>query len=117
MRIYITEQQEARLIQYFLKEAESDQNLVIFKYLDDNFVRADYVQDVDGKPSKVNTVVWLDGNKQPYKTITLDRLFYVLQNEFQNLVSDKKARDIRLKEILNAWINKKYNKDTGNILN
>lgn len=116
MRIIITESQESLLIQRLLMEAEGDQNLIVFKFLDDNFLRADYTQEVDGKPSKVNTVVWLDSNKQPYKTISIERLFYVLQEEFKNLTSDKEERDKRLKDIMNAWINKKYNKDTGNII-
>lgn len=117
MRIFITERQEKILIKRVLTEmAECDQNLVVFKFLDNNFLRADYTQDVNGKPTQVNTVVWLDKNKQPYKTISIERLFYVLQEEFKTLVGDKKERDTRLRSILNAWINKSYNKETGNIL-
>lgn len=116
MRIIITEKQEKALMNYLLKEAEGEQNLIVFKFLDDNFVRGSYTQDVNGRPTNAETVVWLDSKKQPYKTITLDRLFYVLQDEFKSLTSDTKARDERLKKVMNAWINKKYNKETGNIL-
>lgn len=115
-RIIITEEQEAALIAALLQEAESDQNLVVFDFLDKNFVRADFTQEVDGQPTSVNSVVWLDAKKQPYKTITLKRLFDILQDKFQSLTSDKTERDNRLKEIINAWINKSYNIKTGNIL-
>lgn len=116
MRIIITEKQERKLAQYLIKEAEGDQNLVVFNYLDNNFIRADYTKDKDGQPSKMNAVVWLDSKKQPYKTISIERLFYLLQDKFSALVSDKNERDTRIKNIVNAWVNKTYNKDTGNIL-
>ena len=116
MRIFINERQEQMLIKMLIKESEGDQNLLVFKFLDDNFIRADYTQEVDGRPTKVNTVVWLDSDKQPFKTITLERLFYILQDEFQNLTNDKKERDERLKNILQSWVSKKYNKKTGNLL-
>lgn len=115
-RIVITEEQEKRLIKRLIQEAECDQNLIVFDFLDKNFVRADYIKDIDGMPKSVDTVVWLDDKKQPYKTITTERLFYILQDKFQTLTSDKDIRDMRLKQIINAWINKSYNTKTGNIL-
>ena len=116
MRIKITEQQEKKLTEYLIKEAECDQNIIIFNYLDKNFIRADYTADKDGEPHKMDAVVWLDSKRQPYKTISVDRLYYLLQDKFSSLTSDKEIRDKRIKEIVNAWINKRYNKDTGNIL-
>lgn len=116
MRIYINEQQEKVLISMMIRESEGEQNLLVFKYLDDNFVRADYAANTNGRPTKTDMIVWLDYNKQPYKTITKDMLFYVLQDEFKNLSGDKKVRDERLRNIVDAWINKTYNEKTGNIL-
>lgn len=116
MRIIITERQEKKLKEHIIKEAECDQNMIIFDYLDKNFIRADYTDDKDGEPQKMNAVVWLDSKRQPYKTISVDRLFYLLQDKFSSLTSDKDIRDKRIKDIVDAWINKRYNKTTGNIL-
>lgn len=116
MRIIINESQEKYLIAALLKESEGEQNLIIFDFLDKNFVRADYTQEDNGTLADVDTVVWLDSKKQPYKTITTDRLFYMLQDKFSNLTSDREERDMRLKNIIDAWINKKYNPQTGNLL-
>lgn len=119
MRIYINEQQEKVLMTMMIKESEGEQNLLIFNFLNNNFQRLDYAQRVNGKPQKTNAAVWLDYNKQPMtdKLVSEKELFYIVQNEFKKICGSNKAlRDKRLQAIVNAWLNNKYNKITGNIL-
>ena len=117
-KIIISERSETALLKHILNEvSETDINLEVFKYLDDNFLRTSNTDmGEDGSPSTKYSVIWLDQQRNPYKAITLNRLFYIVQDKFKSLCSDKKQRDERIKKIISAWYTKRYNKNTGTIL-
>lgn len=118
--IIISEEMERKIFQHFINEAVSDGDirLEVIKYLKDNFVPADKtIINKDGEQESAPLVIWLDKTtKQPFKTITLEKTFWKIQDKFQNLKDDKKERDEFLWETLKAWYNGNYNHSTGNII-
>lgn len=114
-RIIINEKKESNLLQYLIKEEYnlSDKVLLVKKYLDDHFARADVskLDDTSGKPTTEKVVAWLDDYKQLVKNITDVQLFYVIQDEFKNIITDKNERDNFLKQIIKDWYNHKITKN------
>lgn len=109
--VYITEKQEKLLIHLMMNEeigGMSDKVGVVKKFLDDNFVRATTSEmGENGLPETRGIVVWLDDSKKPVKTLTDVQLFYVLQSQFKNIISDRDERDKFLKQVIKDWYNKK----------
>lgn len=106
--IIISENKRDVLLNAILKESmdQSDKILMVKKYLDDNFSRADQnIFDDNGHPVNKQVVVWLTPNKEPVKTLRSDQLFYVLQEQFKDILADKNERDELLKKIIKAWYN------------
>ena len=118
-KIIISESMEQKLFQYLINEAiaEGEKRLEVVKYLDDNFKRADKtILNKDGEQESSKLVVWLDNTtKQPFKTLTLENLYFMVQKKFQNIFGDKKQRNQFIWDTVNAWYNNNYNKTTGNI--
>lgn len=113
MRIIINEHQEKIILQHIVNEATeySDKVLLVKKYLDDNFARADNCKmGEDGQPTTEKVVAWLDSYKQLIKTITDVQLFYVVQDKFKNIISNKEERDNFLKKVIKDWYNKRISK-------
>lgn len=121
-KIIISESQETLFLNAILDESlsngdESNKVLMISKFLDQNFSRADTnVFDSNGYPVNKQVVAWLTPNKEPAKLLRSDQLFYVLQDKFQNIIADKNERDDFLKKVIKAWYAHKITKD-GSILN
>ena len=115
MKIIINNNQENILKHQVIKEMYgglSDKVGVVKDYLDKNFARAtSTVMDKNGRPQISGVVVWLDDYKQAVKTLTDVQLFYIIQDEFKNIISDKEARDNFLKQIIKDWYNKKISKN------
>ena len=109
--VYITEKQEKLLIHLMMNEeigGMSDKVGVVKKFLDDNFVRATASEmGENGLPETRGIVVWLDDSKKPVKTLTDVQLFYVLQSQFKNIISDRDERDKFLKQVIKDWYSKK----------
>lgn len=81
-------------------------------YLDKNFARAAATMfGEDGKPQIKQVVAWLDGYKQVVKTLTEVQLFYIIQDQFKKIISDKKERDKFLIQVLKDWYNNKITKN------
>lgn len=113
MRIILNERQERILLQQIMNEASeySDKVLMVKKYLDDNFAKADNTKmGKDGQPTTEKVVAWLDSYKQLIKTITDVQLFYVVQDKFKNIMSNKEERDNFLKQVIKDWYDKKITK-------
>ena len=49
--------------------------------------------------------------KEMYGGLSDVQLFYIIQDEFKNIISDKEARDNFLKQIIKDWYNKKISKN------
>lgn len=117
--IVITEEQEQKIFQKLINESISDGDvrMVVVKFLNNNFLKTSKsVIDDNGQLNYENMVIWVDKNKEPIKTMNLEELFWLLQDKFQNLKSDKKERDIFIWETLKAWYSNKLNLKTGNIV-
>ena len=81
-------------------------------YLDKNFARAAATMfGEDGKPQIKQVVAWLDDYKQIVKTLTEVQLFYIIQDQFKKIISDKKERDKFLIQVLKDWYNNKITKN------
>lgn len=110
--IIITEEMENDLIKYILSEEyiypDPDKVLIVKNYLDSNFTPTT-IPDVNdnGMPSKVKAVVTKNGSN----TMSLQDLFYMVQEKFKNLVSNQKNRDKFLKQVINDWTDDKITKE------
>lgn len=81
-------------------------------YLDKNFARAAAtIFGEDGKPQVKQVVAWLDEYKQIVKTLTEVQLFYIIQDQFKKILSDKKERDKFIIQVLKDWYNNKISKN------
>ena len=114
MKIIINEKQEERLINTALNEAYlglGDKVGEVVKYLDKNFARAQMTEmGEDGRPFCKGVVAWLNDYKQVVTTLTDVQLFYVIQDQFKNIMSDKQERDEFLKHVIKDWYYHKISK-------
>ena len=105
--LIITEETEQKLIADILEEAfypTSDKVLAIKTYLDKNFAKQELDSlDVNGYPTKENTVVMLSKEKQPLKTLNMKELLRLLDDKFHNMVSDNLDRKKFLKQVIRDW--------------
>ena len=106
--IILNEKQMSSIIKQIIKEESvymGDKEDIIKKWLDNHFkqMEMDIVGD-NGLPTKQKVVSTLDTNKQLTKNIIdLNKLFFILQTQFKNILSDKKERDEFLWVTLNKW--------------
>ena len=109
--LIITEETEQKLIADILEEAfypTSDKVLAIKTYLDKNFAKQKLDSlDVNGYPTKENTVVMLSKEKQPLKTLNMKELLRLLDDKFHNMVSDNIDRKKFLKQVIRDWYQNK----------
>lgn len=96
-----------------IRESYSDKVELCKKFLDNNFIRAAYDKHVKGgKIGSINVFVQLNGKKLPTKVVrTASEVFDVLQNEFLNIIGDRKERDGFLRQVIKDWYNKKITKN------
>ena len=81
-------------------------------YLDKNFSRASAtIFGKDGIPQVHEIVAWLDKYKQIVKTLTDVQLFYIIQDQFKNILPDKQERDKFIIQVLKDWYNHKISKN------
>ena len=106
--IILNEKQMSSIIKQIIKEESvymGDKEDIIKKWLDNHFkqMEMDIVGD-NGLPTKQKVVSTLDTNKQLTKNIIdLNKLFFILQTQFKNILSNKKERDEFLWVTLNKW--------------
>jgi hypothetical protein len=115
-KIIISEDKEHLLYEEAMLEEMfggwGDKVKVIKDYLDKNFARAAATMfGEDGKPQIKQVVAWLDDYKQVVKTLTEVQLFYIIQDQFKKIISDKKERDKFLIQVLKDWYNNKITKN------
>ena len=81
-------------------------------YLDKNFARAAAtIFGEDGKPQIKQVVAWLDEYRQVVKTLTEVQLFYIIQDQFKKILSNKEERDKFIIQVLKDWYNNKISKN------
>lgn len=115
--IIIDEDKEQELIGNILNEVfypTAEKVNLITNYLDKNFAKQllDTLDD-NGYPSKEKTVVLLSNEKQPLKTMNMKELLRLVDDKFQNIMSNKEDRRKFLKQIIKDWY---FNKIKNGIL-
>jgi len=108
MKITISERgRKAILADRLLRENNyQEMSKIVNRYLDGNFVRADNLtRDGLGKPERQQCVLWKDSNGQPVddNPVTDQDLFYILQDRFKDMISDKDERDKFLGSAIRNW--------------
>lgn len=98
MRITLTETQYKAIMEAMISQM-SEKVALIKKYLDANFKKADEAVNGVDKP----VVVQFDAHGNVVSTMDDVDLFYHLQEQFQNIVSDKDVRDKLLKQVITDW--------------
>ena len=106
--IILNENQMSFIIKQILKEEHvymGDKEEVVKKWLDGHFKQMEMdIVGQNGLPIKQKVVSILDTNKQITKNIIdLKKLFFIIQTQFKNILSDKKERDEFLWQTLNKW--------------
>ena len=68
----------------------------------------------DGQPENTEVVIMTGSNGKVLKTLSDVQLFYMVQERFKNILSDKNERDKFLKQVIKDWYAKKITKN-GNL--
>jgi hypothetical protein len=115
-KIIISEEKEHLLYEEAMLEEMfggwGDKVKSIKDYLDKNFARAAAtIFGEDGKPQIKQVVAWLDEYKQIVKTLTEVQLFYIIQDQFKKILSNKEERDKFIIQVLKDWYNNKITKN------
>lgn len=117
MKIIINEIQKCLLTNCIVNEmygGYGDKVKIVKDYLDKNFAKANSTTfGNDGTPKNEKIVAWLDDYKQIVKTLTDVQLFYVIQDQFKNILPDINERDKFLKQIIKDWYNNKISKNNS----
>ena len=118
-KIILDERQEKNLFETILQESIyglSDKVNIIKKYLDNNFIKADYDSMDDNGDLKSNSfVIMKDTKQQPTQhRMTLEQLFEKLKYKYQNIITNKEERDKFLWQLVNDWYNNRISKN-GNL--
>ena len=115
-KIIINESQESMLLEEAMIEEMfggwGEKVKAVKDYLDKNFSRANAtIFGKDGRPQVQEIVAWLDKYKQIVKTLTDVQLFYIIQDQFKNILPDKQERDKFIIQVLKDWYNHKISKN------
>ena len=107
MRKFILSENGFELIKgKILRESYSDKIDLVKRFLDKNFMRASTQK--DGKD--VGIFVKLNGNIPTDESLWKQDVLDILDDEFNNIISDKKERDGFLSQLVDDWYNKKITK-------
>lgn len=107
MRRFILSENGLELIKgKILRESYSDKIDLVKRFLDKNFMRASTQK--DGKD--VGIFVKLNGNIPTDESLWKQDVLDILDDEFNNIISDTKERDGFLSQLVDDWYNKKITK-------
>ena len=109
-KIIISEQAEHMLRNVLLNEELTymgDKEDIVKQWLDDHFkAMENETSDEMGLPKVEKIVSILDSKKQiTAKLISLERVYFMLQTQFKNILQDKKERNEFLWSTLKKWYN------------
>lgn len=107
-KIIISEKQEKKLYNSLLNEETTylgDKEELVIKWLNDHFkAMENETSDEMGLPKIDKIVSILDTKKQlTKKFIPIERVYYILQTQFKNILQDKKDRNQFLWDTLKKW--------------
>ena len=96
---------ENQLKKNLLNESYSDKVIMIKNFLDSNFMRATFTKSGDdGLKKNVGVFVQLDSNRLPTDTqLTAETVFDIVQNKFNNILTDKNERDRFIIRVMKDW--------------
>ena len=107
MRRFILSENGLELIKgKILRESYSDKIDLVKRFLDKNFMRASTQK--EGKD--VGIFVKLNGNIPTDESLWKQDVLDIFDDEFNNIISDKKERDGFLSQLVDDWYNKKITK-------
>ena len=103
MKTFILSEEQLR--KNILRESYSDKAIMIKNFLDSNFMRATFTKTGDdGLKKNVGIFVQLDSNRLPTDTqLTAETVFDIVQNKFNNILTDKKERDRFIIQVMKDW--------------
>lgn len=85
---------------------------IVKKFLDSTFVRASMpIIDKTGLPVNKPIIGLKDNSGNVVKNLSPKQLFYLIQDKFKNIYSDKNKRDKLLRQIIIDWYNDKISKE------
>lgn len=107
-KIIISENLEKQLIKKLLQEEVTylgDKQDIIIKWLNSHFHITEVDEDGEnGMPSSKKMATKLDSKKQiTDKIISLEKVFYMAQAQFKNILQDKKDRDELIWDCIKKW--------------
>lgn len=117
-KVIISEKMETALINSLIEESVYYPNyekvLLVKNFLDKNFSISS-VPDVssNGLPTYSKIVNILNNSKEVVNSITLDNLFYMLQEKFKTIENNEQDRDKLLKQIIKDWSNGNITREGG----
>ncbi len=99
-----------------LEESYSDKVSLIKKFLDDNFMRANFERKgEDGTIRNIGVFIQLNPNKLPTDySLGIGDVFDMVQDKFSNILSDRNERDKFLMQAIKDWYDKKIT-NSGNL--
>lgn len=111
MNIILNERTESDVISKILSETfcpAYEKVMAIKDYLDRNF-RKTTIDDVDenGYPSKTRCAVMVSDGGKPLRTMQPREIILMLDDKFQNIISDKNDRIKFLRQTLKDWLDGK----------
>ena len=107
MRRFILSENGLELIKgKILRESYSDKIDLVKRFLDKNFMRASTQKD----GNDVGIFVKINGNIPTDESLWKQDVLDILDDEFNNIISDKKERDGFLSQLVDDWYNKKITK-------
>lgn len=111
MKLIISESAEKRLIAQLVKEEMvclADKVGLVKQFLDKNFLKAsNSVIGDNGRPSLKDIVIMVDAYKQPKQYMSDVDLFYLLQDEFKDILPPDEVEQVE--DIVNDEFNDAYN--------
>lgn len=107
MRKFILSENGIKLVRNeMITESYSDKIELVKKYLDKNFMRASTEKDGE----EVGIFVKLSNGIPTKRSYWRQDVIDILDDKFNNIITDKKERDGFLSQVLNDWYNKKISK-------
>ena len=99
-----------------LEESYSDKVDLVKKFLDGNFMRANFERKGDdGTIRNIGVFIQLNPNKLPTDySLGIGDVFDMVQDKFSNILSDRKERDEFLMQAIKDWYDKKIT-SSGNL--
>ena len=108
-KFIISESQYNKLLEISVPQY-TDKVLMVKNFLDKHFVRGDKETNEFLTPNK-SVVISINDMGQPVGTLSFKDLFFLIQDQFKEILPDINERHAFLKQIIKDWYNKKISKD------